>query len=72
MQKRHFEAIAAVLKACKPPTVEYSLFRNHPPRTPEQAAFIQWQQVKTAMANKFETLNPKFNRAKFYAACEGD
>lgn len=69
MTKQHFEAVAAVLKSTKPATVEYSLFRDAPPRTAEQADYIRWQTVVTAMANRFEADNPRFKRSAFYAAC---
>jgi hypothetical protein len=67
LTKQHFETIAAVLKSTKPEAAEYDIFEAK--RTAPQAAFLQWQQIVTAMANRFEQMNPRFQRGRFYTAC---
>lgn len=61
MQKRHFEALAAALRAVKPGNNEAARL------TP--VAYLQWSRDVNAAANVLASFNPRFDRARFLQAC---
>jgi hypothetical protein len=58
MSKKHFEALAAALKSVKS-------VQGFPPRTPEAT----WVTTCLTIANTLQDFNPRFDRARFLAAC---
>lgn len=60
MSRKDFEAMAAALRSVKP----------FPPRESNDE-LRGWELACTAVANVFETANPRFDRARFLAACGG-
>lgn len=62
-EKRHYLAIAEVLKAHKP----------EPGQTHDSFARVrltEWEIIVEAIADMFEADNPRFNAEKFYDACD--
>ena len=57
LSKKHFEAIAKVMKYNKP-------FN-------EKEKYV-WDKITLGLANYFETQNNNFNCNRFLKACEGD
>ena len=60
-ERRHYEAVAAVVRSCHPDTGGGTLLN---------IGKSEWEIVKFKMANMFEIDNPRFDRAKFDEACE--
>jgi hypothetical protein len=55
MTKKHFEALAAALKAERPMR--------------QLVTFDQWKKDCVVIANTCQDFNPNFDRARFLAAC---
>lgn len=60
MTRRHFEFIAAALRASRPA----------PGATDEK--FKQWDRTVVTFANRLEGTNIGFRRARFLSACRGE
>lgn len=66
MTRQHFAVIAAVLLNEKPDT-EGKIYSD---RTPwAQGAYDEWSTIVLNMAACLKTQNPRFDRARFLAAC---
>lgn len=61
MSRKHFEAIAAALRASKP---NADLYPNDYP-----SMNAQWIETVYQIADALATLNEQFNRERFLAAC---
>ena len=69
LQRRHFEAIAADLRAQAPQGPAKNFVDPHDPRNPQSnAAWDAHNARVNAMADKLSTINPLFKRDRFIAA----
>lgn len=57
MQKRHFEMIAAAIRSCTNPNDSDVIYRHD---------------FMATLCTEFEAANPRFDRARFIAACNGE
>lgn len=60
MTRKHFKALADVLKGTRPELTE-----AHPD------ALAHWETTMYAVASVCRSFNPNFNAGRFYAACNG-
>src|SRR4051794_29841380 len=72
LQRRHFEAIAAELRAQAPSGKAKNFIDPNDPRNPQSnAAWDAFHAKVNAMADKLATTNPGFRRDFFVAAATG-
>lgn len=69
MTKRHFEAIAAIIREERA-----RAFAGDFGQAPERvdSALVAIGSIKERLANLAMDENPRFNRGRFYAACVAD
>lgn len=59
MTRRDFQLIADALRRSRPMSAEYEPVSN-----------VQWQETVRVMSDHLAATNPRFDRARFVAACE--
>ena len=64
MTKKDFELIANTLRSEDPRTKHYFDMTDW-----EKGAADEWNTIVLAFANALQTTNPRFDRARFLAAC---
>lgn len=58
--KQNYEAVARVLRGCRPP--------HEPPA--DGMVYAQWERTCLAFINMFQQDNPSFSRERFLKACK--
>lgn len=70
MTRKHFVAMAAALRTAQPapPAAGDRRFTT----AEAEAAYDQWQEDVSRVADVLATTNPSFDRGRFWTACHGE
>lgn len=74
MTRKHFEALAAALKAAKPVAINNpldSVVIKSVRQYDHNASRVKWMCLVDDIANIASAANPRFDQERFIAACDG-